>query len=251
MIAKFFGWCPKNYSKSVSVLVRLLDTMFGNATKTQKLLSRLMEAARVDSPSRLAECLDVSVQAVYDAKRRDKVPDAWVRIIAERFAVSSNWLFFGPEGLETAKPASVMEPKELKATSPVEVPVIGLAACGSSGWFSPSLLALRTPYPFGAAPVGAFAVAAVGANMGPEGIHQGFVLYCNPLLSPNRGDVIFVEKLDGTASVKRYAGDDGKELYLEGWLDPDEKGVQKPYQEKISSDTIKQIAVVTIVKRRA
>ena len=209
-----------------------------------------MEAARVDSPALLAKCLEVSTQAVYDAKRRDRVPDAWVRIIAEKFAVSSNWLFFGQEGAEAAKPISGMAQKESLAP-PAEVPIIGLAACGISGWFSPSPLALLTPYPFGPPPIGAFAVAAAGADMVPEGIRQGFVLYCNPLLSPNHGDVVFIEKHDGTASVKRYTGEGDKVFYLEGWLEPDEQGVQKPYQEQIASDAIRQIAVVTIVKRRA
>jgi len=225
--------------------------MSRNAANTQELLARLMKAASIDSPALLAKCLGISTQAVYDAKRRNKVPDSWVRIIAEKFAVSSNWLFFGQEGTEAAKPLSGMKPKESLATMPGEVPVIGLAACGISGWFIYKPLALLAPYPFGAPPIGTFAVAAVGANMVPEGIRQGFVLYCNPQISPNHGDAIFIEKHDGTASVKRYVGEDDKLFYLEGWLDPDENGVQQPYQEKISSNAIKQIAVVTIVKRRA
>ena len=102
--------------------------MSGNAAKTQELLARLMEAARVDSPALLAKCLAVSTQAVYDAKRRSKVPDSWVRIIAEKFAVSSNWLFFGQEGIEAAKPLSGAEPKKSLAIQPVEVPVVGLAS---------------------------------------------------------------------------------------------------------------------------
>ena len=225
--------------------------MSGNAEKAQELLARLMEAARVGRPALLAKCLGVSTQAVYDAKRRNKVPDSWVRIIAEKFAVSSNWLFFGQEGAAADEPLSVTAQKTALVAPPVEVPVIGLAACGISGWFIPKPLALLAPYPFNAPPEGAFAVAALGSNMVPEGIHQGCVVYCNPLLSPNHGDAVFIEKHDSTASMRRYAGEDDNQLYLEGWLDPDENGVQQPYQETIPSESIKQIAVVTIVKRRA
>jgi hypothetical protein len=69
-----------------------------------KILDRLMQAARASGPSDLAKLLDVSPQAVYDAKRRDKVPDAWVRLVAEQSGVSADWLFFGEREAEKATP---------------------------------------------------------------------------------------------------------------------------------------------------
>lgn len=54
-----------------------------------------------------------------------------------------------------------------------------------------------------------------------------------------------------TASVKRFLKQDEVWLYLRGWLSPDEKGEQKPYTEKVAVDALKEIIVVTMVKRRA
>jgi hypothetical protein len=60
-----------------------------------------------------------------------------------------------------------------------------------------------------------------------------------------------VKKKDGTASVKRFAGRDEEWIHLQGWLEPDNKGVQKPYNENIAVDVIEQVAVVAIIRRRA
>jgi hypothetical protein len=62
--------------------------------KTKEMLERLTLATGVSSESALAGPLGVSTQAIYDAKKRDKVPNSWVRLVAEKYGISADWLFF-------------------------------------------------------------------------------------------------------------------------------------------------------------
>ena len=96
-----------------------------------------------------------------------------------------------------------------------------------------------------------FAVIAVGTSMQPEGIKQGFVLYCDPAapLAPN--DVVFVEKRDGSAAVKTFKKQDDRWLYLEGWLPPNEEGAQKLYSEQLDIGIIKRVVCVVLMKLKA
>ncbi|WP_368491869.1 LexA family transcriptional regulator [Desulfovibrio piger] len=64
-------------------------------TTPQSILARLLQAAGVPTEAALSGPLGVSSQAIYDARRRGKIPDAWIRIIAENYSVSADWLFFG------------------------------------------------------------------------------------------------------------------------------------------------------------
>lgn len=166
--------------------------------------------------------------------------------ICKKLRISAEWLLLGEGPTRHA---------ELSGTAPgtafAEIPVVGLAACGLAGWYNPSHLAISAQYPFGTAASGMFAVIAVGESMIPDGIRQGHLLFCNPHAPLEDRDAIFVEKKDGTVAIKQYAGKNEEWLLLQGWLDPDDKGQQKPYQEKLAMSSIKQIAVVVATKRRA
>jgi hypothetical protein len=61
-------------------------------TTPQSILARLLQAAGVPTEAALSGPLGVSSQAIYDARRRGKIPDAWIRIIAENYSVSADWL---------------------------------------------------------------------------------------------------------------------------------------------------------------
>ena len=63
--------------------------------KNKKMLERLFQATGAQNDSELAETLGLTSQAVYDARKRNKVPDAWFRLIAEKYDVSADWLLFG------------------------------------------------------------------------------------------------------------------------------------------------------------
>lgn len=134
----------------------------------------------------------------------------------------------------------------------VDVPVLGLAACSLAGWYNPGPMAFRLSFPVDHPySPDLFAVIAVGTSMRPEGIRQGFVLYCDPAASLAANDVVFVEKKDGTASIKTYRKQDGRWLYLEGWLPPNDEGAQKPYSEQVDIDTVKRVVCVVLVKLKA
>lgn len=64
-------------------------------------LSRLYEATGANTDKEFAEKIGISAQAVYEAKRRNKIPDAWIKIAAEKTGISADWLFFarGPKRL--------------------------------------------------------------------------------------------------------------------------------------------------------
>ncbi|NCU32709.1 MAG: hypothetical protein EOM23_07250 [Candidatus Moranbacteria bacterium] len=69
--------------------------------KEKNKLSRLFEATGANTDKEFAEKIGISPQAVYEAKRRNKIPDAWIKITAEKTGISADWLFFarGPKRL--------------------------------------------------------------------------------------------------------------------------------------------------------
>ena len=156
-----------------------------------------------------------------------------------------------PAPFTPAAPAQEADP--WKSTHWQQVPVIGLAACGLDGWYNPSPLAMRlnlyVDYPYNPE---FFAVIAVVTSMQPEGIRQGFVLYCDPAAKIDPDDAVYIEQKDGTAAVKKYVTTDGDWVYLQGWLPPSEEAEsQQPFMDKLSRSVIRRMACVVIVKRKA
>ncbi len=174
--------------------------------------------------------------------------------ICNKLRISPQWLLLGHGPMKQDEPDSPSSPKvgnDVLVGAPRQIPIIGLAACGLAGWFNPSSLALTAPLPLDYPRQNMLAVIAVGMSMVPEGIRQGFVLYCDFDLQPLKNDVIFIEQTDGKSAVKRYVEKEGEWLLLEGWLDPDEKGDQKLYRDKILISAVKRMGTVVFVKRRA
>ncbi len=130
-----------------------------------------------------------------------------------------------------------------------EVPVFSLANCGPNEWYAINKLALRTPLPvdYPYHPEN-FAVIAMGVSMQPEGIRQGNVLFCDPSTNCDPGDIVYVEKTDNLASVKKFLKFDGHTLHLQGWEPPGPDGIQKPYFEELPADQIRRVVCVVIVK---
>lgn len=132
------------------------------------------------------------------------------------------------------------------------IPVIGLASCGISGWFNPNPLAIRASLALEYQNhENLFAVVAVGKSMIPNGILEGYLLFCDPLVAPNPDDAVYIKLADGTATVKQFVGIENEMLILRGWSDPDRNGNQKPYIDQRALHTVESIACVVIVQRRA
>lgn len=163
--------------------------------------------------------------------------------------------FFGISLAELrGEPAVGTMPFVADAVAPQEysIPVYGLATCGASGWYSPNPLAIRAQLSVKYKNHDSlFAVIAIGSSMIPEGIKEGYLLFCDPLVSPNPGDAVYVLNTDGTATVKQFVSNDGEWLVLRGWSDPDQAGHQKIYTDKRALRTIAAVSCVVIVQRRA
>lgn len=59
------------------------------------LVRRMVEATGAKNESHLAQIVGVTPQSLSNAKRKDAIPPAWVMGVAEKKAVSLDWLYFG------------------------------------------------------------------------------------------------------------------------------------------------------------
>lgn len=176
-------------------------------------------------------------------------PSALLKI-AKAFGIDPTWLAWGDLYNGYAPPAIPLLPMT-GAGGRSSVPLIGLAACGVSGWYNTQAFAIKAPLAFEETGKGSlFAVVAVGNSMRPDGIREGYVVYCDTGVVPQSGDAAYIKVKDGTASIKRFLKKDAQWCYLQGWLDPDAAGVQKEYTEKRSLATIDTIACVVMVRRK-
>ncbi|MBQ4132331.1 MAG: LexA family transcriptional regulator [Desulfovibrionaceae bacterium] len=213
----------------------------------------------------LAEKLGVSCMSLSNYMKGLRAPDI---VLAGRLAFELNicldWLVTGngpmhpgPGGMAGRGGWNYPVPVCVSGDDPwvnagwQEVPVVGLANCGDSRWFSPGNMALRVSlpvdYPYNP---NTFAVIAVGSSMQPEGIRQGYVLFCDPSAPIEPGDAIYIEKNDGIASVKKFLKSDADMVHVQAWADPAPDGHQDRYDELIDSDEIKRMVCVVIVKRK-
>lgn len=60
-------------------------------------LRRLMEGTKSKSLSALGPALGVTSQAIYDAKKRGKIPDRWIAIAVTRYGMNAESLMAGDE----------------------------------------------------------------------------------------------------------------------------------------------------------
>ena len=128
------------------------------------------------------------------------------------------------------------------------VPVIGLAECGLKGWYQGTSMVVSAARPGDLQDPDAFAVIAIGVSMRPAGICQGFLCFCSPRMAIDKGDRVYIERRDGTATIKKYLCRDETWLYLQGWLDPDESGRQELYSDQIRLDQVARLATIVYVK---
>ncbi|MBY0430069.1 MAG: hypothetical protein K2Q10_02645, partial [Rhodospirillales bacterium] len=94
------------------------------------------------------------------------------------------------------------------------------------------------------------AVLAVGTSMVPAGLCQGYLCFCSPHDQPLAGDAVFIERMDGKASIKLFLSAGPEWVNVKGWLDADPNGHQEPYFEDIKRTQIKRLAPVIYVKRK-
>ena len=61
----------------------------------EAVLQRMMQVSNSSNESVLASRLGLSAQSVYNARKKQQIPPAWVLEIAKTFNVTTDWLFFG------------------------------------------------------------------------------------------------------------------------------------------------------------
>ena len=165
--------------------------------------------------------------------------------IARAGEVTLDWLMDGEPQVHTAKRIGQFVEATGRNSS---VPVLGLAECGLKGWYQAAPMAVFALRPADLADAAAFAVIAIGASMRPAGISPGFLCFCSPAVAPDSGDRVYVERRDGTASIKIYLGRCEIWLHLRGWLEPDQAGRQEPYDEELGLDQVARLAPVVYIK---
>ena len=165
--------------------------------------------------------------------------------IARAVDVSLDWLATGEPPVHTAQ--RIGEFMEATGRS-ASVPVLGFAECGLKGWYQESPMAVFALRPADLADATAFAVIAIGTSMRPAGISPGFLCFCSPAVAPDSGDRVYIERRDGTASIKIYLGRCEIWLHLRGWLEPDQAGRQEPYDEQLRLDQVARLAPVVYIK---
>ncbi|MBI9110014.1 helix-turn-helix domain-containing protein [Maridesulfovibrio ferrireducens] len=134
-----------------------------------------------------------------------------------------------------------------------ELPLIGLAQCGVSGWSLTLPMAATSSVPKFHKDM--IAAMAIGDSMVPAGINPGNIVYCDPKMKPIEGEPVFIvrrgmdTKKEGEATLKLYMGEDDKWIYLKGWLT--NMGThQKDFEIKQLKAEIKTIAPVVMIRRR-
>lgn len=232
-------------SKSAEVAVEKSAKTF------EQKLARIYEVTGAGTDSALANILGIKAPSVAAARKRRQIPGGWVERIAEKYRANANWLLFG-EGPKLIAEIFTQAPEAARLSKNYrQVPVIGLATCGIRGWYNPSPLAITTPLPMPDASDKVFAVLAVGHSLVPAGLKPGHVAFCDPDVKPEHNDLIFIERADGRASLKRFKGREDEWLTIEGWLEPDDKGQQLPYLERFSADSLKCLASVIFIRIKA
>lgn len=217
----------------------------GNSADTLR-VERLREAvSRGGGPKAVAVATGINQRTLYSYLRGEteiRLGDA--ARVAEFCDVGVDWLATGRNSgaLETTT-----DERAVQISANRGYTVIGLASCGLKNWFQGDAMAveaeLRLEDPE------AFAVMAVGESLHPEGVRQGFLCFCSPNSSRRPGDIVFAERADGTAALKRLVSESLEMIVMEGWLPP-EGGQQDLYREEIKASYIRRIATVVYVKRK-
>ncbi len=197
-----------------------------------------------------AETLDLTESTLRNYESGLSLPNSnLLAKICETIGIEPRWLLTGQGPMRAGESAQT----PLEGAAPAmhrSIPVLGLASCGLKGWFNARPVALSLPLPAGQSNPAMFAVIAVGTSMQPEGIREGHVVLCDPNEELLEKEPVYVEKKDGTASIKIYRGQNDKWVFLQGWLEPAEDGTQKPYTEQLALETISKMAGVVMIKRR-
>ena len=207
--------------------------------KNKEFHQRLESLVGTEEPFRWAKRMEIPVATFariwnnYDIPKHEHLCR-----IAQKCEISLDWLLMGKD--------------ELSEKSFSMMPLIGMANCGiAQGWYNENESASGILLPSSMNEENAFAVLCRGQSMIPAGIRDGDVciVYPNRTVEPRKPALIRTKnyvkgKEVSLVTVKLFDSQDDDFVFLSGWLDPDETGVQNLFTEKRSKSCITLLAPV-------
>lgn len=199
-------------------------------------------ADRVGPRREAARIAGVSLDAIIRYLRGENQPTLTAMShLCNAAGISLNWLATG-EGDQEAN----AEKNDVYVSR--GLPVSGFAESKDAGWYTPQPSRMQTtlelPDPR------AFAAVVHGQTLVPEGLHPGFLCVCSPMLRPVKDDIVHIRRQDGLCTLKLFIGEERDWFVLRGFTDPDAKGVQRPYEDRVKRSVVTEIAPVVFVRRK-
>jgi transcriptional regulator with XRE-family HTH domain len=199
-------------------------------------------ADRVGPRREAARIGGVSLDAIIRYLRGENQPTfTTMTHLCQAAGVSLSWLATGEgDPDESASPRDVSVSRGL--------PVMGFAESKDAGWFTPQPSRMQTTLDL--PDTKAFAAVVHGQTLVPEGLHPGFLCVCSPMLRPVKDDIVHIRRSDGLCTLKLFVGEEKDWLILKGFMDPDAKGVQRPFEDRVKRGVVMEIAPVVFIRRK-
>ncbi len=183
-------------------------------SKFEERLDRIMRAVGAKSDSDLARALGIQPPSIAAARKREQVPSGWVEQIAERFNVSSDWLFFG--GAPSAPGVGThSQPQNACDVDMVYIPLVDARISAGTGSFetggeSDRRYGFRSDFLCRKGQISQMVLMRVeGDSMEPE-IHHGDVVLIDQSQTQPRPGALFAVGVEDLVYIKMVDAKPGK-----------------------------------------
>jgi phage repressor protein C with HTH and peptisase S24 domain len=190
------------------------DSKTEDATASD-LVDRLIAATNGKSVAALAALLDVSTQAIYNAKNKGKIPKSWIINVAEETGASADWLL---SGQGSAERGSLVQAQLQEPTCDVDmiyIPLVEARLSAGTGSFvtgeeSDKRYGFRSDFLTRKGQVSQMVLMRVdGDSMEPE-IHHGDVVLIDQSQTTPRAGAMFAVGVEDLVYIKMVDALPGK-----------------------------------------
>lgn len=154
--------------------------------------------------------------------------------LAQAGNVSMNWLVYGRE--------------DGVGPSLSSVPLRGFGDSAEPGWFHEITYKISTAMEWPDPDL--FAIVAADDSLKSEGISKGVTCIVSPNTRAQKGDIVFVRRKDGAATLKIFESEDSEWLYVRGYMDPVDEAENVDSKESVKKATVEDYGPVICIKRR-